>query len=401
MLGGKSGLRNWRADFGLAKPSGWRRKLVATPFALGRCQVHCSLMSPTDFMAQVGGGKAGRAYFLHGPDRFLAGECRAAVVAAVSPESRPWRLAEVDFEPGRLARELDGAYQMPMLGGSLFLLFSDPDDFRRANDQDYEALEAYLGKPSSFATVVFTAAEPDRRRRFVQLLEKKTIVVELLPLDRLKAARWLEQFLGRAGVAIAPELASEVAARFESHPDPRSDAKPGVNLLWMRTEVEKVLTARPGAKSLEESDAELMVSFREEHEIAKLLDAIAERQAAPALERLRALLASKEPETLILWSIGDLIRQALKSNSGSSPRGWGWSRPGSRRLSVFEIAQRAARHYSSSELAAALRRTRDADLAIKSSWRDSRVLLEILVWQVMAGTGGGTWIDPDWAPAEL
>lgn len=354
-------------------------------------------MNPTDFMAQVSSGKAGRAYFLRGPDRFLAEECRAAVVAVVPPESRAWRLAEVDFEPGRLSHELNGAYQMPMLGGSLFLLISDPDDFRRAGDQDYEALEGYLSKPSPFATVVFTATEPDRRRRFVQLLEKKTTVVELLPLDRLQAARWLEQFLGRAGVAVAPELASRIAARFESHPDPRSDARPGVNLLWMRTEVEKVLTAKPGAKRLEESDAEMMVSFREEHEIARLLDAIAERQVAPALERLRALVASKEPETLILWSIGDLFRQALKSTSAASSARWGWSRPGGGRLSVFEIAQRAARRYSTSELAAALRRTRDADLAIKSSWKDSRVLLEILIWQVMAGTGGSTWADPDWA----
>ena len=354
-------------------------------------------MSPTEFMEQVRGGKGARAYFLQGPDRFLAEECRAAVLAAVPPESRAWRLTEVDFEPGRLVRELDRAFQMPMLGGSVFLLFSDPNDFRRAGDQDYEALEAYLAEPSPFATVVFTAIEPDRRRRFVQLLEKKATVVDLLPLDRPQAARWLQQFLGRAGVAIVPELASEVAARFESHPDPRSDARPGVNLLWMRTEVEKVLTGRPGAKRLEESDAQLMISFREEHEIARLLDAIAERQAAPALERLRALVASKEPETLILWSIGDLFRQALKSTSGGTgTRGWGWARPGGKRLSALDIAQRAARRYSANELMAALRRTREADLAIKSSWKDSRVLLEILIWQVIAGTGGSTGIDPEW-----
>jgi DNA polymerase III delta subunit len=224
----------------------------------------------------------------------------------------------------------------------------------------------------------------------------------LLPLNRHDAARWLEQFLGRAGVAIAPELASGVAARFENHPDPRSDTKPGVNLLWMRTEIEKVLTARPGVKRLEETDVDQMVSFREEHEIARLLDAIAERQVAQALERLRALVASKEPETLILWSIGDLFRQALKSSSGGSgARGFGWSRPGGR-LSVFEIAQRAARHYSVPELSGALRRTRDADLAVKSSWKDSRLLLEILIWQVMSGQGGSTWMDPDWvASAEV
>jgi DNA polymerase III delta subunit len=358
-------------------------------------------MRPTEFIRQVTGGKPGAIYFLRGPDRFMHEECRTAVVAAVPAEARAWCLTEVEFESGNLERNLDNAHQVPMLAGHSYFLFSDPEDLRRASDEDVEALEAYLKKPSPVATLVFAAVEPDRRRRFIQLLEKKATVVELLQPDRHEAARWLEHYLRQAGVAIEPDLAEQVAARFEDRPDPRREARPGVNLLGMRTEVEKALTARPGAKRWEESDLEHIVSFREDHEINKLLEAIAERQLAPALERLRALLASKEPEALILWSIGDLFRQALKSGAGrggyGSGYGGGYYRSG--KGSTFEIAQRAAKRYSAEELGQALRRTRDTDLAVKSSWKDSRVLLEILVWQVSVGKAGDAWAEPSWAGA--
>jgi DNA polymerase III delta subunit len=357
-------------------------------------------MRPTDFIAQVNSGKAGAVYFLRGPDSFLHEECRAAVVAAVPPEARAWCLTSVEFESGQLARQLDNAHQMPMLGGRSFFLISDSDDFKRAGDEDVEALEAYFKKPPLFATVIFAAGEPDRRRRFAQLLEKKSAVVDMLPLDRNEAARWLEHYLRRAGVAITPELARAAAARFEDRPDPRGGVRPGVNLLGLRTEVEKVLTARPGAQRWEAADLELIISYREDHEIGKLLEAIADRQLAAGIASLRALLSSKEPEALILWSIGDLFRQALKTSSGASRSGGrggygGWSRPGGR-PSTLDLAQRALEHYSADELAQSLRRTRDTDLAVKSSWKDSKVLLEILIWQVTAGWGGSTWAEPTW-----
>ena len=146
-------------------------------------------MGPTQFIAALGKGKPAAVYFLRGPDRFLHEECRKAIFAALPPEAREWCLAESEFEAKRLRRELEGAYQMPMLGGRTFLIFSDPEDFKHATDEDYEAVAEYLKRPSPFATVVFAAVEPDRRRRFIQLLEKKAEVVEMQPLDRREAAR--------------------------------------------------------------------------------------------------------------------------------------------------------------------------------------------------------------------
>jgi DNA polymerase III delta subunit len=342
-------------------------------------------MGPSEFIATLRKQKAGPVYFLRGPDRFLHEECRRALVNSIPAEARQWCLAEIEFQPGQLQHELEGAEQMPMLGGHNFFLISDPEDFKRATDEDAEALRAYLERPSPFSTVVLAAAEPDRRRRLIQSLEKKAVVVEMRPLDRREAALYARDFLHQAGVEIGAELAGEIAAKFEVS-DGGREAKPsGVNLLWMRTELEKLLTARPGIKRLEPDDLGVIVAFREEREIGKLLRAIAERKCGEALELLRALLGSKVAEPLLLWCVADLFRQALKGVPVSGYGRGGWVRGGGL-YSTAEIAQVAQRNYPRDELVQALRAVRRADLGIKSSWKDSRILLEFLVWQIVVGT---------------
>lgn len=360
-------------------------------------------MDPAQFIAALSKGKPHAAYFLRGPDRFLHEECRAALVASVPAEARAWCLAEIEFTPGRLERELEGANQIPMLSGHSYFLFSDPEDFKHATDEDHKALEAYLESPSASATVVFAAVEPDRRRRFIQLLEKKAQIVEMQPLARREAAAWLRTYLRKAGAEIDPQLAEAIAAKFERDDSSGDVKRAGVNLVWMRTEIEKLLTAKPEAKRLEQADLDQIVAFREEHEIGRLLGAIAERQFGKALEYLRSLLVGKEPETLLLWCIGDLFRQALKGISApaygrgraayGTDRG-GWSRS-SNSFSTYEAAQRALRTYSREELLLALRFVRGADLGIKSSWKDSRILLEFLIWQIIAGKSSDSVPAPD------
>ncbi len=343
-------------------------------------------MQPSDFVATFRKGKAGRAYFLRGPDRFLQEECRKAVVNSIPEEARQWCLAEIEFQPERLRQDLEAAQQMPMLGGHNFLLFSDLEDFKHAAEQDAEALRQYLERPSPFSTVVFTAAEPDRRRKFIQLLEKKAELVEMRALNRRQAALWASDFLRQAGVEIEAGLAEEIASKFETSNDWRAEAKTsGVNLLWMRTEIEKLLTAMPAKKRWEAADLDLIVAFREEREIGKLLRAIAERKCGQALEFLRELLGSKVAETLIVWCIGDLFRQTLRG--GGAPYGGGrggWSRPANP-YSTWEIVPLVQRNYPRQELQQALRAVRRTDLGIKSSWKDSKILLEFLVWQVVIG----------------
>ena len=342
-------------------------------------------MGPGEFIAAVRKGTMEAAYFHRGQDRFLHQECREAVRAAVPEESRAWCLTEVEFEPGGLERELQAAQQIPMLGGHSFFLISDTDDFKHAAEDDTKALAAYLEKPSPTATLIFSAIEPDRRRKFTQLLEKKTTVVEMRPLSVRQAAAWAKEFLNRAGIELDAELAEEVASKFLPGSSSRDPNPQGVNLLWMRTELEKLVTAMDGKTRLEPSDLQIMATFQEEHEIGKMLRAIAERQCDNALGFLRSLVASKVAETLLLWCVGDLFRQALKS-TGQAGYGGGWKRQ-SNPFATWEIAPVARRRYTHEELLRALTLVHQADLGIKSSWKDSTILLEFLIWRITAAPG--------------
>ncbi len=342
-------------------------------------------MRPNEFIATLHQGKLEPAYFLLGPDRFLHEECRQAVIHSLAPETREWCLADIEFEPGCLERELQNASQMPMLGGHHYFLFSDPRDFRSASDEDTEALHAHLENPPSFSTLIFAAAVPDRRRRFIQLLEKKTRVVELNPLGVREAADWARDYCRRAGVELDAGLALALVEKFPAGGESsREPSRQTVDLLWIRTELEKLLTARSGAKRIEPGDLQMIAALREEHEIGRMLRAIAERKCADALEFLRALIAGKVAETLLLWCIADLFREALKNTKPASYGRGGWRRP-SNPFATWEIAPVAARNYDPEESAQALRLVRRTDLAIKSSWKDARLLLELLIWQITQG----------------
>lgn len=344
-------------------------------------------MGPEEFIAVIRKGGLAPAYFHCGPDRFLHQECRNAVRAAVPEESRAWCLTEIDYQPGLLARELQAALQIPMLGGHSYFLISDADEFKHADEDDAKALAAYLDHPPPSATVVFSAVEPDRRRKFIQLLEKKTVLVEMRPLSIRQAAVWAKEFLHRAGLETDAGLAEEIASKFLPGSSSRDPNPQGVNLLWMRTELEKLLTAIDGNRKLEPADLQLIASFQEEHEIGKMLRAIADRQCADALGFLRSLVASKVAETLLLWCIGDLFRQALKSSGQSgSYGGGGWGRQANP-FATWEIAPVARRRYTHEELLKALTLVHQADVGIKSSWKDSTILLEFLIWRITSAQG--------------
>ncbi|MGH9406092.1 MAG: DNA polymerase III subunit delta [Terriglobia bacterium] len=359
-------------------------------------------MRAAEFLALLEKGQLAPVYYFRGPDGFLHEECRSAVIDSLPKETREWCLTEIEFKPGLLHRHLEGAYQMPMLGGRSILYLADSEDYERASEEDVEALSAFLKNPPTFSTTIIAAREPDRRRRFIQLIEKGAPVVEMAPLAAREAGTWLVGYLKKAGIRIQPSLAESVAARFEAGAESsvRARGSAGVNLLWLRTEIEKLLVARAGASEIAESDLDIVRAPREEHEIGKLLNAIAGRQLSAALVLLRDLIASKEPETLLLWCVGDLFRQALKVPPGPA-RSAPWARAANP-YATFEIAPRVQQTYAREEISRAIRFVRAADLAVKSSWKDSKIILEALLWQIMAGkdveTPPATW-DPAAIPA--
>jgi DNA polymerase III delta subunit len=87
---------------------------------------------------------------------------------------------------------------------------------------------------------------------------------------------------------------------------------------------------------------------------------------------------------LLLWCIADLFRQALRGAPGQQAGRGGWNRFANP-YSTPEIAQLVVRAYPREQLLQAIRLARQADLGVKSSWKNSRILLEFLIWQIIVG----------------
>ena len=325
-------------------------------------------MTPRQFLEQLRGNRWAPVYFFCGEEGFFHDRCRQVLLRTVPPEVRSWCVHSVDFAPGGLASLLEQAYQMPMMGPRNVFLIRDVGDFSHAAEEDYEALKGYLEKPSLFSAVMFMAEEPDRRRRFVSLLLKRAEVVEMRRPEGADTLRWVAEILRGPGIQI-DRAAAETLAR-----------KLGGNLLWIQTELEKLRLGNPGIKRITVQDLDGLVSIAEDHEVNLLLRALAERNGGEALRRLDSLLRSSEPELRLLWHIAQLFRRSLSAPPGGTyPRRFPAGRGGDRDLA----AQTAARNYSEPERKEVLRFVHEADLDIKSSWKDTQLRLEHLIWRIV------------------
>ena len=325
-------------------------------------------MTPRKFLEQLRADCWAPVYFFCGEEGFFHDRCRQVLLRTVPPEVRSWCVHSVDFKSGELASLLEQAYQMPMMGPRNVFLIRDIGDFSHAADEDFEALQAYLKEPSLFSAVVFMAEEPDRRRRFVSLLLKRAEVVEMRRPEGADTLRWVAEILKGPGIQIDREAAEALARKF------------GGNLLWIQTELEKFRLGNPGIKRITARELDRVVSMAEDHEVNLLLQALAERAGAGALRSLDSLLRSSEPELRLLWHIGHLFRRSLSAPpAGRYPRRFPTGRGGERDLAP----QTAARNYSEQERKEVLRFIHEADLDIKSSWKDTQLRLEFLIWRIV------------------
>ena len=301
-------------------------------------------MRSTEFITALQKGQVGAAYFLRGPDRFFQEECRKAVVNSIPADSRQWCLAELEFAAGQLPPRWKAPSRCPCWAGTIFCSFPTRKTSSKPATRMWKRCAATWSAPPPFRRWFLSPRSRTGGGASFSCSKKKLQLVELRSPDRREAADWVKQFLAEEGVEIAAGLAEEIAGKFESSQDSRSAGGPSaVNLLWMRTELEKLLTARPGLRRVERCGpggaGRVSRGARDRQAAAR------HRSSASAPWRwlhCGSCWPARWRKRLILWCIGDLFRQALRGVPSYGNRG-GWSR--------------GANPYATSEMRPSRRRT--------------------------------------------
>jgi DNA polymerase III subunit delta len=353
------------------------------------------------FMAEIdaaaaGNGRLRPGYVLAGDEAFLFDRCRAAVLKGfVQPDLKDFCLSELDLSQTSIFEVLDRA-QTPSLMAPFQVIFVRNVRqlyTRGAKKEEFAALDKYFRSPNPQALIIFVAdfvripsdarrMEMDDKNRFERLTEtlgEHCGMVELARVNEEDAMRWTAATAQQAGVRVDADAARELV-----------DAL-GTDMMMIASELEKLLLYTLGRGRITLGDVETMVLGAKQRSLYELTDAISARDRVRALSLLHGLLNSSEAgeDAAIghLYMLARTFRQMLvilEKNVRDSRAIWQALWQGFRMppFAADDLIRQARRYKSRRELTRALKLIARADLELRSSPPDKRLVLEKLVYEL-------------------
>ena len=362
--------------------------------------------------AAAGTGQLKPGYVLAGDEIFLLDRCRAAVLKAfVPPEMKDFSLSDLDLSGTSIFEVLDRA-QTPSLMAPFQVIFVRNVRqlyTRGAKKEEFAALARYFRSPNPQALLIFVAdflriptdarrMEMDDKNRYERLTEtlgEHCGMVELARVSEEDAMRWVASTAQESGNRMEPDAARELV-----------DAL-GADMMLIASEMEKLLLYTLGKGRITLGDVETMVLSAKQRSLYELTDAISSRNRARALALLNGLLNSSDAgeDAAIghLYMLARTFRQMLvilEKNVRDSRAIWQALWQGFRMppFAADDLIRQARRYKSRRELTRALRLIARADLELRSSPPDKRLVLERLVYDLASEPKPAA---PPWASAQL
>ena len=343
-------------------------------------------MTPQDLDRELSAGKFRPVYLVAGEERFLADlAVRALRKACVDPSVADFNEDLVIAGEADIDRVLSACRTVPMMSPRRFVLVRQVERWEpRAQADDATAsgkvgpldrLAEYADKPVDSTCLVLSAAKLDQRRKIVTLAKKGGFLVTCDALDNASLARWIERAVAARKNRIHPETARLLGQMV------------GPELGHVADAVERLCLYVGEAREItEDAISELIVRVRETS-VFELISSVGARDLGKALAALSEVFDPRDGGLglvgLLAWSVRQLLKFRAAIDRGAPPdeaaRGAG--------VPPFRARDTAAqvRKLSQHELERWLGLLAEADLALKSSRRPARSIMDTLVIDMAGG----------------
>src|SRR6201992_2728362 len=348
------------------------------------------------FIAEVKAGRLRPGYVLAGDEIYLFERCRRVVIdALIDPTLREFSLSDLYLAETSIFHVLDLARTPSLMAPFQVIFVKNLKNLytRGAKKEEFAALKDYFRSPNPQAVLIFVAdhlripadlrrmdlQDKERFERIRETLGDDCGVVELARVDEADAMRWLVATAESRGVTFEPEAARELA-----------DAL-GADMMLISSELEKLMLYAFDRRRITLGDVETMVLAAKQRSLYELTDAITARDKPRALALLHGLLNASDggEDSAIghLYMLARTFRQMvviLEKNVRDSRAIWQALWQGFRMppFAAEDLIRQARRYSSRRELTQILRLIARADLELRSSPPDKRLVLERLVLEM-------------------
>jgi len=331
--------------------------------------------SIADVRARIAKGTPDPVYLLLGDDDAEISRLASDIAAVVDDELRAFNVERIYAgEKGVTAGSIvESARMLPMMSDRRVVVVLRGEKLLKpkrrgktaeaeddAGDEgeppsDLDVLTKYVEAPSPSTTLVLTSCDIDKSRKLGKTLYKQATVVECWGLKSEKNPRYIdfratariaEQQVKKA-VAEAGQIIEPAAARLLAE-------RAGVDIVRLRGDIERLMLYAVGKPNITLADAQEVVSAESSHDDWAVTNAIQNGNAKEALRQLALALDAGAVSYQVLGQLAWFVRDKL---SNTDPR----------------------------RIPAAVEALFRADLDLKSSAADPRVLLERLVVELCGG----------------
>jgi DNA polymerase-3 subunit delta len=296
--------------------------------------------TPAAVRRQIAGGELDPVYLLLGTDETEQAGLVRAFADSIDPDLRAFNVERFHGGETTVAAVLDALRTFPLGGGRRLVLLVEAEKLvepRRESEASRNAvapLVRYLGEPEAYATLVISAMALNPARTFTRTAVRTATVVECrLPESRDEARRWVKARMAEAGKQAAAGAVDLLVDRI------------GAETGRLRGEVDRLLLYVAGRPQIEKADVIDVMGGAASEGDWEMTNAIERGDAAKALREL-----------------------ALTLDAGAVPY-----------MVLGKLAWYVRSRHPAGRVAAAVEALFRADLDLKSSAADPRILLERLV----------------------
>ena len=327
--------------------------------------------TPQSIRKQIAARRLDPVYLIVGDDDAEVTRIANELSSVVEDELRAFNLDRLYAGEKNAGPEaiVQAARTLPMMGDRRVVLVMRAERIlkpkRKGKDGDEadeapggtDALETYVKSPEPLTTLVFAAADVDRVRRLYKALQKHATIVECWGLKGSRDAKGLDlRQVARQAEALVKQAVTAAGQQIEPAAARLVAARAGADISTLRGDLERLLLFAAGQPTITLKDAEQVVTGETSQDDWAVTNAIARGDRAEALRQLGLALESGAVSYQMLGQLAWFAREKMVQFD-----------PQRVRPSIEAVFR--------------------ADLDLKSSGGDPRVLLERLVVDLCRRSG--------------